>query len=187
MRGFSRSGPRGSRRGRAAGRTACLHAPLQADLRAVPLGIAVYIGFFVAGLPVGSGTLRESRSIPAGSIVGFVSILTGTGGGTFATPVLEALGVPLNRAIATASATGLVIGATGGAGFLYHGLCVADRPAHAVGYVDPLVFLAMTPAILISAPLGVKFGNAMSRLVLQRAFGVLALIVAFQILSQFLP
>ncbi len=114
--------------------------------------------------------------------IGMLSILTGTGGSTFSVPSLRAMGMPLEKAIAIASATAPIVSGIGIAGFVYHGLGVPGRPPYAVGYVDTLVFLCMMPMTFIGAPMGVKVGNAMDKGLLQHIFAVLLLVIALDTL-----
>jgi uncharacterized membrane protein YfcA len=114
--------------------------------------------------------------------VGTASILTGTGGSTFTVPALKALGMPITRTIAISSATAPIVSGIGIVGFIYHGLGVPDRPPYALGFVDSLVFLCMVPTIFLGAPLGVRMGHAMNKLLLQRIFGLLILVIALHTL-----
>ncbi len=147
------------------------------------LMVAVYMGFLADRPAVNADSPNRYTEFGAGAGagVGLASVLTGTGGGMFATPVLKFLGVELKRAVAVGSATGLVVGSMGGVGFLWHGLGVAGRPEHAIGFVDPFAVLAMTPTILLSAPLGVRAANALDKALLQRGFAILALLIAAHI------
>ena len=119
--------------------------------------------------------------------IGMLSLLTGTGGSTFTVPSLRVMGMDIERAIATASATAPIISIIGITGFIYHGIGVPDRPLYAVGYVDSLVFLCMTPTALIGAPIGVKVGNNMNKNLLQHIFAILLMVIALYTLYNLYP
>ncbi len=120
------------------------------------------------------------------ALTGLVSALTGTAGGAITVPILKAFNVPLKKCIAIASATGLVVGLVGSAGFVFHGLNIPDRPHYSWGYVSLLVFFAMAPTVFVGASLGAKASNQCSERLINRAFVLLLLIIAANMLYKLL-
>ncbi len=110
--------------------------------------------------------------------IGTVSSMVGITGGVLTTPSLTALGLPIHRCVAISAAGGVAIALVGAAGSIVSGLGAPGRGAFALGYVDVLAVAIMTPAVLVSAPLGVRVANRLSQKHLQRAFGLLMLVVA---------
>src|SRR4029077_4332734 len=104
--------------------------------------------------------------------------LTGTSGGTVATPVQQAFGVRIEAAIATSSATGLVTGTIGTIGAMLAGWHAQGCPSYSLGYVDLIIFVAMMPAVMIAAPIGVRIGHLLSEAWLRRSFTILLFIIA---------
>ena len=102
-------------------------------------------------------------------------------------PILKAFSVPLKQGIALASATGLVIGLVGTAGFVFHGLNVPDRPHYSWGYVSLLVFCAMSPTVFLGASLGARVSNQCSERIIKRAFVLLMMIIAVNMLVKLIP
>lgn len=142
------------------------------------LSVIVYLSFF-------SETRVISKTAPAGvvkgltsSLIGLVSTLTGTAGGAITMPILKAFSVPLKKGIAMASATGLIIGLVGTAGFVFHGLDIPDRPHYSWGYINLMVFCAMTPTVFLGAFLGARVSNQCPERLIKYAFIVLLLIIA---------
>ena len=142
------------------------------------LVVAVYVGLVpkdltaVAEPPAGIGRAG------LGGAVGLVATLTGTGGGAIATPLLKASSMPLKKAIAIASATGLVVGILGTAGYIINGWNIADRPRPSLGYVDLSVFVCMAPTVLFGAPLGARLNNQLPTKTLQFVYAIFLVVVA---------
>jgi uncharacterized membrane protein YfcA len=117
------------------------------------------------------------RDLIAG-LIGTTSTMIGISGGTFITPTLTILNYPIHRAIAIAAASAAAISAVGAAGSIFNGLHVSGRSSFSLGYVDYLAVGVMLPAILVTAPLGVKLGNRLSDKWLRRIFGIFLMAVA---------
>lgn len=142
------------------------------------LVVAVYIGFVPKTITATDQPPTGVPKIVLAAMVGLVAMLTGTGGGALTTPLLTACSMPLKRAVAIASATGLIVGTIGTIGFIVTGWHVANRPAFSLGYIDLTVLLSMLPTILIGAPLGAKFNNRLNDRALERTFAIFLLAVA---------
>jgi uncharacterized membrane protein YfcA len=123
------------------------------------------------------------RDLLAGSI-GALSTMIGVTGGAFTTPALTLCGVSIHRAVAVAAAGSAAVASVGTLGSVISGLGVAGRPAWALGYVDGLAFIVMLPAIIISAPQGVKLANRLSEEQLRKIFGVFLIFVSADMLRQ---
>jgi uncharacterized membrane protein YfcA len=108
--------------------------------------------------------------------IGAFSAMMGIGGGTLAVPTLSALGVPIHRAVATASGFGLIISVPGTIGFIIAGWGNPLLPPWCLGYVSLLGFIVLVPATLISVPWGVALAHWLKPQPLRWAFaGFLAL------------
>lgn len=142
------------------------------------VGVAGYVGFVPETTVIAKSPPTGIGRVALAALVGLISTLTGTGGGAVSTPSLKAFGMPLKKAVATASATGLVVGVVASIGYIYQGMGMPDRPPHSWGYVDMLVFAGMVPTIFVGAPLGAKFNNHLDETHLKYAYGVFLLVVA---------
>lgn len=152
---------------------------------------AVYIllvGFYIA---FGRGRFSSRGAPPSGgkrigiaSFVGLVAALTGTSGSTLTTPILNTCGLALEKAIAIASATGLVIGTIATIGGIITGWHARDLPSYSLGYVDLVIFIVMMPTVMISAPLGVVVGGKFSETTLQRIYAALLILVGLDLLRR---
>ena len=142
------------------------------------VGVAAYIGFAPESVVMSEFPPTGPVKILLAAIVGLASTLTGTGGGALTTSSLKAYSVPLKKAIATSSATGLAVGVVGTIGYVWQGLAAPDRPAYSIGYVSILVFCGMLPTIFIGAPLGVKVNNRLEDNTLKYTFTAFLFLVA---------
>lgn len=123
------------------------------------------------------------RSLLAGA-VGFFSAMMGIGGGTFGVPLMTLFGLPIHRAVATASGFGILIAVPSVLGFLL--LAVADAPPYSVGAVNLPAFLVVIGTTLLTTPLGVRLAHAMNPKPLKRAFAVFLTLVALNMLRKVL-
>jgi uncharacterized membrane protein YfcA len=120
-----------------------------------------------------------------GFFVGLLSTLMGVGGGLFSNLLMTFYGRPIHQSVATSSALAVLISIPGAIGYVYAGWPVAARfPAVtalqaplAFGYVSLIGALLVMPTSLFTAPLGVKAAHAMSKRMLEIAFGTYLFIV----------
>lgn len=120
--------------------------------------------------------------LAAGLVIGAVSALIGIGGGSLTVPFLSACNVDMKRAIAISTTLGFPIALFGALGFVLAGWSVPGRPAWSLGYVYAPALLGVTAVSMLAAPLGVRWSHRLPVSVLKRGFGVLLLLVSFQIL-----
>jgi uncharacterized protein len=111
----------------------------------------------------------------AAALIGTISAMMGIGGGTFGVPFLRLSGLPMHRAVGTAAALGLFISIPAALGFVAVGWGRSDLPPMSLGYVSVIAFLALTPAMVLSAPLGARLAHYLSPQWLQIVFGVFLL------------
>jgi uncharacterized membrane protein YfcA len=142
------------------------------------LVVGTYEGFVKESMHIGQGGPRGGAKLSIAAVIGAASTLTGTAGGAFTTPALTAFGVPLRRALATASATGLVTGVIGTAGAIVSGWNVVHLSVPSLGYVDGAAWAAMTPGIMLGAPLGVRAAAGLRKDSLKRTFSLLLFCIA---------
>lgn len=121
------------------------------------------------------------RDLVSGGI-GALSTMIGITGGALTTPVLTLCGISIHRAVAVAAAGSAAIATVGTIGAVINGLGVAGRPESSLGYVDGLAFIVMFPAILLTAPFGVKLANRLSEKRLRTIFGIFVILISADML-----
>jgi len=142
---------------------------------AVALPAAIYMAFvsekrqIADHLPQGVGGL----ALPAA--IGGVSTMMGIGGGTIGVPVMTLCGVPIHRAVGTASAFGAIISLPGTIGLIIAGWHAQGLPPYSLGYVNLLGFILIAPASFLVAPVGAQLAHMTD---VKRLRGVFALFIS---------
>ena len=157
-------------------------------LQALFGGLGVCIGLYMA---FGKSDWRLGSEMPKGAfraigspIIGFLSVLMGIGGGSFGVPTMTLFGVPIHRAVATASGYGVIIALPAVVGFLFADIEVA--PPLTVGAVNLGAFGVVVCMTLITAPWGAALAHRMNPKPLKRVFGFFLILVALNMLRKVL-
>ena len=152
---------------------------------ALTLLFAVVAGLISLQFIFGRPDWQLRDSVPGGAArpvvgggVGILSSLMGIGGGSLTVPLMSLCGVPIHRAIGTASGFGLAIALPATLGFIVSGWGAAGRPAFSVGYVNLLGVVVIAAVAFLTIPLGAKLAHGMSQKKLKMVFGICLLLVA---------
>jgi len=157
-------------------------------LQALFGGLGICIGIYMA---FGRSEWRLGTEMPNGifraigsPIIGFLSVLMGIGGGSFGVPTMTLFGVPIHRAVATASGYGVIIATPAVIGFLFADIKVA--PPLTVGAVNFGAFGVVVCMTLVTAPWGAALAHRMDPKPLKRVFGFFLILVALNMLRKVL-
>ncbi len=157
-----------------------------ATLQAVFGGLGLLAGLWMA---FGRADWRLGAALPSGpgrwamgGGLGFLSVLMGIGGGTFGVPMMTLYGMPIHRAVGTASGFGLIISIPSAIGFLT--MDVAGAPPWTLGAVNLPAFAVIVAMTLLTTPLGVRLAHAMDPKPLKRAFALFLILVALNMLRK---
>ncbi len=156
-------------------------------------GIELQYAFALFLVFVGGTMLRkvvqDQSSLPgrwglgaAALVIGGFSSLFGVGGGSMTVPFLRYCGVVMARAVATSAALGLPIAVSGAISYTVQGWGHAELPSGAFGFVYVPAFIGM---VICSAPasrIGAKLAHKLPAEKLQRAFAVVLLLIAVELL-----
>lgn len=150
------------------------------------LGTAV--GLYLA---FGRDSWRMGDQMPTGlgraitsPLVGFLSVLMGIGGGSFGVPLMSLFGVPIHRAVATASGFGLMIAVPSVIAFLLVPGGGDNRPPLTIGQVNLVGFAVVVAMTLITTPFGVRLAHALDAKPLKRAFAAFILVMALNMIRK---
>ncbi len=157
---------------------------LQAIFAVYIILVGLYTAFGRGLFSFGQEPPKGARKIGIASVVGLVASLTGTGGGTLTTPILEAYNVRFAKAIATSTATGLVTGTAAAIGAMISGWNAHNLPPYSLGYVDLAIFIIMTPTVMLGGPLGVRLGHMMSEKWLRLTYAALLVLIGIDLLRR---
>jgi uncharacterized membrane protein YfcA len=116
--------------------------------------------------------------------IGLLSTLMGIGGGLFSNLLMTFYGRPIHQAVATSAALAVLISIPGALGYVYAGWpaaahypdVLALQVPFALGYVSLIGAVLVMPSTLLTASLGVRVAHAMSKRMLEVAFGCYLLI-----------
>lgn len=114
----------------------------------------------------------------AGLVIGAVSTLIGIGGATLSVPYMSMNGVPMRRAVGTASALGLVIAVPATIGFMVIGWAQPNLPPFSLGYVNGVAWICIIPLSVAVAPLGARYAHKISVRRLKMVFALFMVCVA---------
>ena len=106
-----------------------------------------------------------------GGFIGSLSAVMGIGGGSLSVPFLTLFGVPIHRAIGTASGFGLAIAIPATIGFIISGWGVAGRPFGSLGYVNGIGFALIVICAWPMVPLGAKSAHKLKPGPMRKIFG----------------
>ncbi|MBS0233689.1 MAG: sulfite exporter TauE/SafE family protein [Proteobacteria bacterium] len=104
-------------------------------------------------------------------VIGLISTLMGIGGATFTVPLLTLHGMPLLRAVGTATGVGTIIAVPGIIGYVISGWGEHGLPPLSIGYVN-LGACLIAPLSVLVAPYGVHVAHGISKRKLELAFAV---------------
>ena len=159
-------------------------ATLQVVFGVLGLAVGGYMCLGRAGWRLGPAMPTGALRIVFSSVVGFLSVLMGIGGGSFGVPLMSLHGLPIHRAVATASGFGVLIAVPSVIGFFFVEIAAQSRPPMTLGAVNLLAFAVIVSMTLITAPLGVRLAHAMNPQPLKRVFGAFLLLVALNMLRK---
>jgi len=113
-----------------------------------------------------------------GSLIGVLSSLMGIGGGSITVPLMSICGIPIHKAVGTASGFGLAIAIPAVIGFIISGWSVPGRPDFSLGYVNLLGFVTVALSGFVFIPIGAKIAHRLSQKRLKLVFGICLFLVA---------
>jgi uncharacterized membrane protein YfcA len=126
--------------------------------------------------------IHPAKSGIAGVFIGTLSSLIGIGGATLSVPFMTLNGVPIHRAIGSATALGLVISIPASLGFMWIGQDASvDLPPFSVGYVNALAWLCIVPSAVLCAPLGATFAHKLPVKTLKTGFAGFMILIAVKL------
>jgi uncharacterized membrane protein YfcA len=148
----------------------------------VALPIAAQFGFgkeswrLADKLPGGVG----GALLPFG--IGGVSTMMGIGGGALGVTSMTLCGVPIHRAVGTASLFGVIVSIPGTIGAAIAGFGVAGLPPYSLGYANLLGFLLIAPVAFFTAPAGAAIAHMADKNRLRKIFALFIAITAAKML-----
>lgn len=144
--------------------------------------VAVYMFFAKEGQPLFSAPPTGWRKDLLSWCIAAISSIVGIGGGSLTVPALSMCNVPMQRAVGTSAALGLVIAIPGALGFIMSGWGQQGLPPFSIGYICLAALVILLPTTALTAPLGARLAHKLSRDFLKKIFAVFLGFVALKML-----
>ncbi|MFT0211590.1 sulfite exporter TauE/SafE family protein [Pseudomonas sp. F1_0610] len=116
---------------------------------------------------------RKPALLSAGGVIGWASAIFGIGGGTLTVPFLTWRGVSMQRAVATSSACGVPIAASGAFMFMLNGWGDPQLPEYSLGFVYLPAMLGIALTSMIFARFGARLAHRLQPKRLKQLFALL--------------
>ena len=117
----------------------------------------------------------------SGTIIGFISIPLGIGGGSLMVPFMRTFGYDIRKSIGTAAAIGFLIALSGTITMITGGKLIDNvNTPFSIGYINLLGFAVFVPVTMIMARLGAKAVYKIDKKLLSKIFGTFLLIVSIR-------
>lgn len=148
--------------------------------------LGIFIGLYMA---FGRKSLYLNETMPTGvtrtlisSFIGFLSVLMGIGGGSFAVPLMTLHRISIHKAVATAAGFGLAIAIPSAVGFFIAQPPQLKLPPITIGYVNIPAFLVVVSMTMITAPIGADLAHKLNVKTLKRLFAFFLISIASSML-----
>ena len=168
-----------------------LAANLKTESLLLFFSIVVYfLGAYLLNLNEKTSKLKPNFSLTAkiilGFVSGFISAPMGIGGAVMNVPILRYFGYPINKAIGSAAAVGLIIAFFGLIGFFVTGNYLDANLPLSLGFINIPAFLIFIPITMFMARVGANTSNKMDKSKLQRLFGIFLYVIGTLFLYRYL-
>jgi uncharacterized protein len=123
----------------------------------------------------------------SGTVIGFISIPLGIGGGSLMVPFMRTFGYDIRKSIGTAAAVGFLIAVSGTITMITGGKIIDNVSApFSIGYINLLGFAVFVPVTMIMARLGAKAVYKINKKLLSKIFGTFLIIVSIRSFIEYL-
>ena len=141
--------------------------------------VGLFFIFFREKLGATPRNIPNSIKSIIGTIIGFVSVPLGIGGGSLSVPFMRLFGYSIRNAIGTSAAIGFLISVVGAASMSLSGnfFDTVTTPL-SLGYVNLPGFLVFVPVTMMVAPLGAKVVHKIDKDLLSKIFGFFLLLIS---------
>lgn len=149
--------------------------------------LAISAQMFSGMQPAGkasSSAIPAPVMLVAGTVIGGLSALFGIGGGSLTVPFLSWRGVVMQRAVATAAATGFPLALTGALSYAWHGWGNTLLPAASTGFIYWPAFAGIAVTSIGFARIGAQWAHALEAQKLRRIFAFFLFMIGVCFLIQ---
>ena len=164
-------------------------AHLSGRLLKILLGIFVWVmawRMWRKGKSVSTGKPPSKMPIYtlSGAILGCVSTIFGIGGGFMMVPLLSRFGLPIQKAVGTASACSIPIAIIGTITSMIMGYNLPGIPAHSTGYVFWPAFAGIVLGSMPCAQIGAKMAHKLPAPRLRKIFAIFLIVIGCELIAE---
>ena len=120
-----------------------------------------------------------------GFLSGFLSAPMGIGGGVFNVPIFKMFGYPINVAIGSSAAIGVLTALIGAIGFAVSGSYLNVNVPLSLGFVNIPTFLIFVPITSYMAKIGAKTVHKVDKRLLGKLFGIYLFIISCKLFYEY--
>lgn len=114
-------------------------------------------------------------------IIGIIASMTGMGGAVLTVPFMSYRGIPMQRAVGTGAALGVLVSIPGVIGYIFTGWPkMAELPPFSLGYVNLAAALILIAASTQTTRFGVALSHKLDRQLLRRLFAAVLTLVSLR-------
>jgi uncharacterized protein len=149
--------------------------------------VALFFIFLKNKLEETERNIPKIYKIIIGTIIGFISVPLGIGGGSLSVPFMKLFGYDMRKAIGTSAAIGFLIAIAGTISMISSGTLFADISAPlTLGYFNLPGFLVFVPVTMFMAPYGARAVQKIQKSTVSKVFGIYLLVISVQSYLQYL-
>ena len=118
------------------------------------------------------------------SLIGFLSVLIGIGGGSFSVPTLSMFSKKIHEAVGTSAVFGFFIAFPGVIIFMITGSFKENIPNFSIGYVNILIVMLVSITSVFTANIGAKVASKINKSKLRRIFAIFLLFTCVSLIIE---
>ncbi|MBT3901248.1 MAG: sulfite exporter TauE/SafE family protein [Pelagibacteraceae bacterium] len=118
------------------------------------------------------------------SLIGFLSVLIGIGGGTFSVPTLTMFSKKIHEAVGTSATLGFFIAFPGAVILIFSGTNIEGLPAFSFGYLNLAIVLLVSSTSIFTANVGAKLSVNINKVTLRRIFSIFLLFTCLSLIIE---
>ena len=123
----------------------------------------------------------------SGTIIGFISVPLGIGGGSLMVPFMRTFGYDIRKSIGTAAAVGFLIAVSGAITMSISGKMIGNvNVPYSFGYINLMGFLVFVPVTTVMARIGAKAVQKIDKKLLSKIFGIFLICVSIRSFFEYL-
>ncbi len=118
------------------------------------------------------------------SLIGFLSVLIGIGGGSFSVPTLSMFSKKIHEAVGTSAVFGFFIAFPGVIVFIITGSFKDNLPDYSLGYLNIIIVSLVSVTSVFTANIGARVASKINKTSLRRVFAIFLLFTCVSLIIE---